>query len=192
MRLAVLFGVVGVAGCASESGGGGYNSFEPEDWYASTGMIGPLTFDAARTRYEYTLEGSIVLTASDRIGFREVTGVDVIGEIPVIGTGARIRVTIAREGEEPGVYGSDLAQGPYTHGHADPHVLDPLPSCYVPPCTATERYTLTLETVINPAGSVEFTWRALLHASLDIEMGEWNPPAADESLMLRVVEPIQD
>lgn len=121
---------------------------------------------------------------------QEITGLTVIGEITQIGTGARIRVTLSREGEEPGLYGSKVAQGPYTHNHADPVVLDPLMSCYSPPCTATERYTLSFDTVENP-GSVELVWRATLHVLLaNTEGDDIYPPEDDETLEVTVVPAI--
>ena len=63
---------------------------------------------------------------------------------------------LAREGEAPAMYGTDVTRGTYTYGHGEAVALDPLASCYHPPCTATERYTLTFDTVMNP-GSVPLT-----------------------------------
>lgn len=189
MRTGILVLVAGLGACkgAYRSGTGGGDPNDPEDWYAGTDMVGPLTFDATHTRYEYTLEGSIALTQSYRQSTREITGLAVIGEVTEIGTGARIQVTITREGEEPGPYGSKVAQGPYTYNHADPVVLEPLPSCYTPPCTATERYKLTLDTVQNP-GTIQLVWHATLHVLLaDTEGDQLYPPEDDETLRVTLV-----
>lgn len=190
MRLLFLFLFLLLAGCFSESRGGGRNpELEPRDWRKSVTNPAAIRVDA-NTHLSYTLEAHLLLVRSRRVGNDGVSGMDVIGElIRADGgfSGGRVAQRLVREGAAPELYSDGVAAGSYTYGHGESTLLKPLPACsdVAPPCETRERYVLTFDVTQPPTVPVELVWRAAITVRLAADPKD-QPPYEDEGELLEL------